>query len=102
MIELTDSHCHLEAKDFTETKDGKSVDIRPQVIERAQNAGVTRLVCIGSGHTLEQVDNAIELTRLHQHIWSAVAIHPHDARVVDEKILQAIEERAKSEPRVVA
>ena len=49
---LTDSHCHLETKDFT--RDG--IDERPEVIARARAAGVARLVCVGSGAGRDEID----------------------------------------------
>lgn len=93
----TDSHCHLELKDFG--KDG--IDERPEVIERARTAGVTRLVCIGSGGSFDEVENAAYLARSYDHIWASVAIHPHDAKHVDQSLFDKIAAVA-AEPRVVA
>ena len=51
----TDSHCHLEAKDFT--RDG--VDERAQVIARARAAGVERMICVGSGAGFDEIANVV-------------------------------------------
>jgi len=95
---LTDSHCHLEAKDFT--TDG--VDERAAVIERARAAGVERLICVGSGSSLDEVRNAVQLAESHPFIWAAVGIHPHDAARVPDGALDEIERLAVNHPRVVA
>jgi TatD DNase family protein len=93
-MELLDSHCHLEPKDFG--------DEREQVIERARQAGVTRLVCIGSGASLDEVRNAVALAESHPDLWAAVGIHPHDAARIPDGALGEIERLATSHPRVVA
>jgi TatD DNase family protein len=93
-LELTDSHCHLEPKDFG--------DEREAVIERARAAGVTRLVCIGSGAGLDEVTNAVGLAESHPNIWAAVGIHPHDAARIPDGALAEIERLATRHPRVVA
>ena len=96
---LTDSHCHLEAKDFTSDQ---GVDERPEVIARARTAGVERMICVGSGSSLDEVRNAVALAEQHPFIWAAVGIHPHDAARLPEGALDEIERLATHHPRVVA
>src|SRR5260370_19152079 len=98
MIELIDSHCHLEPKDFTD--DG--VDVREQVIARAHAAGVVELICVGSGASLSEVANAVSLAESHPRLWAAVGIHPHDAARLPEGALDEIERLAANHPKVVA
>jgi TatD DNase family protein len=90
---LIDSHCHLEIADFG--------DQREQVIQRARDAGLGALICIGSGKSLDEVHNAISLAETHADIWAAIGIHPHEAARVPEGALQEIE-RLAQHPRVVA
>jgi TatD DNase family protein len=90
---LTDSHCHLEVADFG--------DEREQVIQRARDAGVTKLICIGSGKSLDEVHNAISLAETHADIWAAIGIHPHEAARVPDGTIAEIE-RLAAHPRVVA
>jgi TatD DNase family protein len=97
-VRLVDSHCHLEQKDFL-SADG--ADERPAVVARAEQAGVSQLVCIGSGASLAEVDNAIAWAERHPHIWAAIGIHPHDAARMDEATFARIAELARH-PRVVA
>jgi len=94
--QFIDSHCHLEPKDFGEG------DEREAVIERAKEAGVGRLVCIGSGASLDEVGNAVGLAETHHNIWAAVGIHPHDVARMPEGALDEIERLASTHPRVVA
>lgn len=98
MIELIDSHCHLEPKDFTD--DG--VDVREQVIARAHAAGVVELICVGSGASLSEVSNAVRLAESHARLWAAVGIHPHEAARLPEGALDEIERLAANHPKVVA
>jgi TatD DNase family protein len=97
-VELIDSHCHLELADFT--TDGG--DERPAVIARARTAGVTQMVCVGSGSSLAQVENAVALAEAHPFIFAAVGIHPHDAARMPPEALARIGELAHHHPRVVA
>jgi TatD DNase family protein len=94
--EFIDSHCHLEPKDFAPGEE------REAVIERARQAGVTRLVCIGSGASLDEVRNAVGLAETHDNLWAAVGIHPHDVARMPDGALDEIERLATTHPRVVA
>lgn len=91
---LTDSHCHLEPKDFG--------DEREAVLARAREAGVTRLICVGSGASLDEVRNAVSLAEAHPDLWAAVGIHPHDTARMPDGALDEIERLATTHPRVVA
>ncbi len=71
MLNVTDSHTHLDSKEF-------DVD-RAEVIARAQAAGVTRLLTIGASDGLESAARAIALAEQHPFIWATVGLHPHDA-----------------------
>ncbi|MEO6952746.1 MAG: TatD family hydrolase [Polyangia bacterium] len=107
---LVDSHCHLEAKDFRR-ENGPSVipeaqadawiDERDEVVQRALDAGVQKLVCIGSGASLVEAENAVAWAERHPFIWATVGIHPHDAKHVDDAIWSRIVELSQH-PRVVA
>jgi TatD DNase family protein len=96
---FTDSHCHLEAADFRR-EDGS--DERDEVVARALAAGVGQMICVGSGGSLAEVDNAIAFAERYPSIWAAVGIHPHDAKNVTDEILARIEALAAGHPRVVA
>jgi TatD DNase family protein len=98
-MELIDSHCHLEAKDFTSDA---GVDERLAVIARARAAGVVGLICIGSGRSLDEVSNAVALAEAHDHLWAGIGIHPHDVARMPAGALDEIERLAATHKKVVA
>lgn len=71
--ELVDTHSHLQSSAFD--------DDREAVIERALQAGVTRLIVIGAGTGagFEATEKAIELATRYPFIWATAGIHPNDA-----------------------
>ena len=68
-IEITDSHCHLDFPDFAEEL--------PQVVERALDAGVTRMVSICTRLRLEPQVRAIAET--YPSVFYAAGTHPMSA-----------------------
>jgi TatD DNase family protein len=91
---LIDSHCHLEIKDFGEERDA--------VIARAEAAGLSHFVCIGSGGSLIEIENAVSLAERRPNFFAAIGIHPHDAATRPSLALERIEALAESHPKVVA
>lgn len=67
----TDSHCHIPF----DAGDGKTVDA--SVIADAREAGVTRLVTIGTDAPSSQA--VLDVARDHVGVWATVGLHPHDA-----------------------
>lgn len=70
MIELCDSHAHLDSREFDND--------REQVIARAREAGVTRILAVGPSDGIESSRRAVALARSHEGISASVGIHPHD------------------------
>ncbi|MEY4669170.1 MAG: hypothetical protein RL518_1869 [Pseudomonadota bacterium] len=90
-MDITDSHTHLDSKEFDED--------RAAVIERARAAGVTRMLTIGTGKGLEGAGRAIALAEQYPFVWASAGIHPHDAgHQIDQELL----ERLAHHPKVVA
>jgi len=81
---LIDSHCHLDMQDFE--------DDRLTVLERAAAVGVTAMVTIGAGGPPECNHSAVELAERHERVFASVGIHPHDASIVDDEIIEMIRE----------
>lgn len=69
---LVDSHCHLDDEKFSNDRD--------EVIERAQQAGVARMLAIGTGSGPPDLDAAIGLAERYSCLQATVGVHPHDAR----------------------
>ena len=62
----TDSHCHVPYE-----------GIGTEVIEQARQAGVTRLVDVGTD--ARQSTAAVAVAQAHDGVWATVGLHPHDA-----------------------
>jgi TatD DNase family protein len=89
---MVDSHAHLD--------DARFAPDLAAVLDRAREAGVGRIVTVGTG--LASCEAAIALARRYPGFISAtVGIHPHDAAGADEAALARLEELARS-PGVVA
>lgn len=88
---LTDTHAHLDYPDFE--KDF------PEMLQRAQEAGVTRILTIGT--SLESSRRAVALAEKHPCIYAVIGVHPTSALEAEEDVITPLRELAKS-PRVVA
>ncbi|MEM1505837.1 TatD family hydrolase [Domibacillus sp. 8LH] len=88
---LFDTHVHLNADQFQE-------DIE-EVIGRAQEAGVHRMVVVGFDRLT--IERAMELIENYDFLYAAVGWHPVDAIDMTDEDLAWIEELA-AHPKVVA
>ena len=70
-MELIDTHTHLDAKDFD--------DDREEVIQRALDAGVKKIITVGASDGYNSAERAIALAEKYDFIWATAGIHPHDA-----------------------
>jgi len=86
-VEFFDTHCHIqESGDVAETETDptrkrwlKNGNMLPQeLIERARDAGVTRLMAVGC--TLEDSQRAVALAAHQPKVWASIGIHPHEAQ----------------------
>jgi len=90
-MEFVETHAHLDFPDFDSD--------REEVIKRAVDAGVCYIINVSA--SLDASYKAVELAHDYESVYAAVAVHPHDASVVDDRTLSEIEELARDE-RVVA
>jgi TatD DNase family protein len=86
---LVDSHCHLDY--FVEAE-------IEQVVARARQAGVGRLVTIGT--RMSQATAVKALTERFPEVWGTVGIHPHNAGEGDLPTPEAIAAEA-AHPRII-
>ena len=70
-MKLVDSHCHLD--------DEKFVPDFEQVLQRALDAGVERLMAIGTGDGPPDLEVAVRLADAYPFVYATVGVHPHDA-----------------------
>jgi TatD DNase family protein len=86
---VIDTHAHLDA--CAEPADG--------VVARAREAGVERIVSVGSG--LESCRKTLAIARRNDDVFAALGIHPHQAGEPDADRLDELRELL-SDPRAVA
>jgi len=92
-VPLIDSHCHLDDEQFD--KD------RETVLARALDAGVERLVVIGTGDGPPDLEAGIRLADRHESVWATVGIHPQHASKATDDVYPLLAELLKH-PKVVA
>jgi len=85
-MKIFDSHCHLDDRSYNR-------DIN-NVLERAQSAGVNRMMTIGINKRTSEI--AVSLAQSHDRIYASVGVHPHDVENCNEAILEELVELAKN------
>jgi TatD DNase family protein len=100
-----DSHCHVQEEFLGGDRDA-AADPEP-VLARAREAGIDRLVCIGTGAaTSDQAVRLARATRAHgsaPRAWASIGLHPHEASEgVDEVAALLARELAVGDGAVVA
>ena len=91
MPEFFDTHAHLDFPDF--------VGDVPQLVERANAAGITRIISIGTD--LESSAKAIAFSEQFEGVYAVVGWHPNDVLAAPDDIRPQLRELAKH-PKVVA
>jgi TatD DNase family protein len=89
---LIDSHCHLDFDAYGED--------RAAMLERARQAGLVNMICIGSGRDIASARSAVALAAQEPDIFATVGIHPHDVAKMTEADWDELGQLA-SAPRVV-
>ncbi len=88
---LVDSHAHLDMEDFDAD--------RPEVIRRAKEAGVERIISIGID--VESSRRALEIAEANDGIFATVGMHPHNAAAWQRADLETLAELASSSGKIV-
>ncbi|NDD81946.1 MAG: TatD family deoxyribonuclease [Verrucomicrobia bacterium] len=88
---LIDTHCHLDFRDFDSDRDA--------VIRRAVEAGVTRMIAIGTN--LETSRAALLLADRHPEVYATIGIHPNEVTEVPEDAVAQLEKMA-NHPKLAA
>lgn len=89
---LIDTHCHLNHPDFAHDM--------PEVLRRAEEAGVCHVVC--AGYDLETSAVAVKLARQIRMVSASVGVHPHDAGTFTPEMADQIRRLASDKEHVVA
>ena len=92
---FVDSHAHIDGPEY-------DVD-RDEVVARARAAGVAAILCVGTGDphsgTLER---AVEVAEKYAGVYAAAGVHPHDARLFDERAVERLNKIVRSSLRILA
>ena len=86
---MIDTHCHLDHCDPPDA----------ELVERARDAGLTRLATVGTGPG--SVERALEAAGAHDDVFAIVGRHPHNTEGFDPAELEPIEQAA-ADPKVRA
>ena len=84
-IQVFDSHCHLDDRSYD--KD------RQQVLARARQAGVTKVMTVGVD--LHSSRKAVRLAEQLNGCYAAVGVHPHDAKDCSNEVLAELKGLAR-------
>lgn len=88
-----DSHAHLEMEQFNSD--------REEMIARAREHGIEKILAIGSGTGPGSLDCAIRLAEQYEFIYATIGIHPHEANLATDADFSELELLAKR-PKVIA
>lgn len=84
-MEIVDTHCHLDWNAFDADRD--------DVIKRAVDSGVTRLLTIGVD--VPSSRRAVELAEQYAEVYAAVGVHPNDCADFDAALLAEVRSLAQ-------
>jgi len=91
-MNLIDTHAHLDDRKF-------AADL-PEVIARAQAAGVRKIVNIG--YNRESIRTTLELAHTYPFVYAAIGCHPTDAAEYDDELEAWLAHLVRQEEKVVA
>jgi TatD DNase family protein len=86
-IILIDTHAHLDMPEF-------EADL-PQVIQRAEEAGVSTILTVGTDPA--SCRRTVEIATAFPNVFAIVGVHPHSAAEVDELDLDSLKALARND-----
>ena len=81
-MKLIDTHAHLDFPKLQEDFD--------EILRNANEAGVQRIVTIGASRGLDTNYRALEIAKKYDWIRCTAGIHPHDAEIADDEIIETL------------
>ncbi len=105
-MSLVDTHCHIQSigqsvHDHTSELWAKMGYSAEEIISRAKENGVNKLICVGCD--LEDSTIAVEFAHSRQNCYSSLGIHPHEAaRYLNETEVKDTFRSLAAKPKVVA
>lgn len=95
MLDLIDSHCHIDGERFDADRD--------EVVQRARDAGVKAMLNIGTGDPRgDDFRKAVDVAEKYGDVYAAVGVHPHDAKLYDDAAENHLIDLVKSSKKVIA
>jgi TatD DNase family protein len=88
---LIDTHTHLDFPDFDADRDA--------VIRRAVEAGVTRMIAIGTNLATSRA--AVALAQHHPQVYATIGIHPNEVMEAPDDAVTQLEQMA-NQPKIAA
>jgi len=94
-MNFIDSHCHIDGEAFDADRD--------EVVERAKAAGVAAMLVVGTGNPANgEIAKAVEIAERYENVFASVGVHPHDARLYDDRAEETLVKLVKSSKKVIA
>ncbi len=84
-IQVFDSHCHLDDRSYDRD--------RQQVLQRARQAGVTKVMSVGVD--LQSSRKAVRMAEQLDGCHAAIGMHPHDAKECSDEVLEQLKTLAR-------
>lgn len=92
---LIDSHCHIDGEAFDNDRD--------EVVRRANAAGVAAMLNVGTGDPHgRDFQRAVAVAEKYESVFAAVGVHPHDAKLYDDRAEEHLISLVKSSAKVIA
>lgn len=92
---LIDSHCHIDGEAFDADRD--------EVVQRARDAGVVAMLCVGTGDPgSDDFRKAVAVAEKYDNVFASVGVHPHDAKLYDDRAELHLIELVRSSKKVIA
>ena len=94
-MRLIDSHCHIDGEQFHQDRD--------EAVVRAHDAGLVAMLNVGTGDPhLGDIERAVEVAERYERVFAAVGVHPHDAKLYDDRAENALIDLINSSNKVLA
>jgi TatD DNase family protein len=69
-MQLVDTHCHIHESSYP-------LD-QQETLERAREAGVTQMICVGTSE--KSSGEAVAFAQTHDGVYASIGVHPHDTK----------------------
>lgn len=92
---FVDSHAHIDGEEYDADRD--------EVIERARAAGLVAILNVGTGDPHGgNLERAVRVAERYEMVYAAIGVHPHDAKLFDERAERRLLDLIGQSGRVIA